>query len=82
LEYRCYRDGEAANGAHRQCHRNWCNPSLAPILNGAAVIKKFLRQKDQVILRSMNPKYADIIVTESDQCTIAGVALKVVESDL
>ncbi len=52
------------------------------MINGAAVIKKFLRQKGQVILRSMNPKYADIIVTESDQFTIADVALKVVESDL
>jgi SOS-response transcriptional repressor LexA len=52
------------------------------IINGKAVIKKFLRQKGVPVLRSLNPKYPDIVATEGDQFTIAGVVLKVVESEL
>ncbi len=35
---------------------------IIAIINGAAVVKKFLRQKDNVILHSANPKYDDIVV--------------------
>ena len=52
------------------------------IVNGEAVIKKFLRLKGIPVLRSLNPKYPDIVAREGDEFTIAGVALKVVESDL
>ena len=49
---------------------------------GEAVGKKFLRQKGQVILRSMNPRYDDIIIKECDQFVIAGVVLGIVEGAL
>ena len=52
------------------------------IVNGKAVIKKFLRLKGGPVLRSLNPKYPDIVAKEGDEFAIAGVALKVVESNL
>lgn len=48
------------------------------MINGAAVVTKFLRQNGQVILRSTNPRYADIEVKETDQFQIAGVVLRIV----
>ncbi len=52
------------------------------LINGAAVVKKYLRQKGRVILRSMNPRYADIEIKETDQFLIAGVVLRIVEGAL
>ena len=52
------------------------------LINGAAVVKKFLRQKGRVILRSTNPKYSDIEIAEADQFVIAGVVLRIVEGTL
>lgn len=49
------------------------------LINGAAVMKKYLRQKGRVILRSTNPKYSDIEIAETDQFVIAGVVLRIVE---
>jgi DNA polymerase V len=55
---------------------------VVAMINGAAVVKKFLRQNGQIILRSANPKYADIEVKETDQFQIAGVVLRIVEGAL
>jgi DNA polymerase V len=52
---------------------------VVAMINGAAVVKKFLRQNAQIILRSTNPKYADIEVKETDQFQVAGVVLRIVE---
>lgn len=52
---------------------------VVAMINGAAVVKKFLRQNGQIILRSTNPKYPDIEVKETDQFQIAGVVLRIVE---
>jgi DNA polymerase V len=52
---------------------------VVAMINGAAVVKKFLLQNGQIILRSANPKYADIAVKETDQFQIAGVVLRIVE---
>jgi DNA polymerase V len=55
---------------------------VVAMINGAAVVKKFLRQNGQIILRSANPKYADIEIKETDQFQIAGVVLRIVEGVL
>jgi DNA polymerase V len=52
------------------------------LINGEAVVKKFLRQKGRVILRSTNPRYTDIDIKETDQFVIAGVVLRIVEGAL
>ena len=52
---------------------------VVALINGAAVVKKYLRPEGQLILRSTNPKYADIEVKETDQFQIAGVVLRIVE---
>ena len=52
------------------------------LISGEAVVKKYLRQKGRVKLRSMNPKYADIEIAESNQFVIAGVVLRIVEGAL
>lgn len=52
------------------------------MVNGGAVVKKFLRQKGQVILRSTNPKYDDIVIKETDQFEIKGVVLRIVNGSL
>jgi len=46
------------------------------------VVEKYLRQKGRVILRSTNPKFSGIEITESDQFVIAGVVLRIVEFTL
>ncbi len=55
---------------------------VVAMINGGAVVKKFLRQKGRIILRSANPRYADIVIGESDQFLIAGVVLRIVEGVL
>lgn len=50
------------------------------MVNGGAVVKKFLRQKGQIILRSANPKYEDIVIKGTDQFEIKGVVLRIVDS--
>jgi SOS-response transcriptional repressor LexA len=35
------------------------------MINGEAVVKKFLRQKGRMILGSTNPKYSEIEIAES-----------------
>jgi SOS-response transcriptional repressor LexA len=55
---------------------------VVALINGAAVVKKYLRPDGQLILRSMNPKYADIDIKETDQFQIAGVVLRIVEGAL
>jgi DNA polymerase V len=52
------------------------------MINGQAVVKKFLRRKSTVILRSANPRYDDIVIKESDQFVIAGVVLRIVDGSL
>ena len=49
------------------------------LIDGAAVVKKFIRRGKQVILRSANEKYPDIEVNEINQFRIAGVVLRIVE---
>jgi len=49
------------------------------LINSEAVVKKYLRQKGRVILRSTNPKYSDIEIAETDHFLIAGVVLRIVE---
>lgn len=53
--------------------------TVIALVNGAAVVKKFMRQMDCVILRSANPIYQDIEVKETDQFQIAGVVLRIIE---
>jgi SOS-response transcriptional repressor LexA len=48
-------------------------------VNGGVVVKKYLLKKGHVILKSMNPDYADIEVKETDQFAIAGVVLRITE---
>ncbi len=52
------------------------------LINSEAVVKKYLRQKGRVILRSTNPKYSDIEIRDTDQFLIAGVVLRIVEGAL
>lgn len=52
------------------------------LINGSAVVKKFLHQKGRVILCSANPRYADIEIRETDQFRIAGVVLRIIEGAL
>jgi SOS-response transcriptional repressor LexA len=52
------------------------------LINGAAVVKKYIRPEGQLVLRSNNPHYADIEVKESDRFQIAGVVLRIVEGAL
>jgi len=49
------------------------------LVNGAAVVKKFMLEMGRVILRSANPRYSDIEIMEPDQFQIAGVVLRIVE---
>lgn len=51
-------------------------------IDGNALVKKFLRQKGQVILRSTNPKCEDIIIKKSDRFEIKGVVLRIVDGSL
>ena len=37
-------------------------------VDGGVVVKKYLRQKGLVILRSANPKYADIMIVKGVVC--------------
>lgn len=52
---------------------------VVALINGTAVVKKYLRPEGQLILHSTNPQYADIEVKETDQFQIAGVVLRIVE---
>jgi DNA polymerase V len=52
---------------------------VVALINGSAVVKKYLRNDGQLILHSTNPQYADIEVKETDQFHIAGVVLRIVE---
>jgi SOS-response transcriptional repressor LexA len=56
--------------------------TVVALINGAAVVKKYLRPEGQLILRSTNSQYADIEVKETDQFQIAGVVLRIVEGAL
>jgi DNA polymerase V len=55
---------------------------VVAMINGAAVVKRFLVQMGCVILRAANPRYPDIEVKETDQFQIAGVVLRIVEGAL
>ena len=48
-------------------------------VNGGVVVKQYLRREGRVVLKSMNPQYADIEIRETDQFQIAGVVLRIVE---
>ena len=48
-------------------------------VNGGVVVKKYLLREGRVVLKSMNPEYADIEIKESDQFEIKGVVLRIVE---
>ncbi len=43
--------------------------------NNQAICKKYIKQENQIILRSLNPKYKDIIITEDDQLDLFGVVI-------
>jgi len=51
-------------------------------VNGGVVVKKYMRREGRVVLKSMNPQYADIEVGDTDQFVIAGVVLRIVEGAL
>ena len=51
-------------------------------VNGGVVVKKYLLREGRVVLKSMNPEYADIEVKETDQFEIKGVVLRIVEGAL
>ena len=48
-------------------------------VNGGVVVKKYLRQEGRVVLKSLNPQYADIEIKETDQFEIKGFVLSIVE---
>jgi len=48
-------------------------------INGGVVVKKYLLREGRVVIKSMNPEYADIEVKETDQFEIKGVVLRIVE---
>ena len=48
-------------------------------VNGGVVVKKYLLREGRVVLKSMNPQYADIEVKETNQFEIKGVVLRIVE---
>ena len=48
-------------------------------VNGGVVVKKYLRREGRVLLKSLNPQYADIEVKETDPFEIKGVVLRNVE---
>lgn len=43
--------------------------------NGNAVCKIFIIKDNEIILRSFNPKYKDIIITEADSLELFGVVI-------
>lgn len=43
--------------------------------NGHAVCKQFIKKGDQIFLRSFNPKYQDILITEGDDLVLFGVVI-------
>jgi SOS-response transcriptional repressor LexA len=51
-------------------------------VNGGVVVKKYLLREGRVVLKFMNPQYADIEVKEIDQFEIKGVVLRIVEGAL
>jgi DNA polymerase V len=51
-------------------------------VNGGVVVKKYLLREGRVVLKSMNPQYADIEVMDTDQFEIKGVVLRIVEGAL
>ncbi len=51
-------------------------------VNGGVVVKKYLLREGHVVLKSMNPQYADIEVKETDQFEIKRVVLRIVEGEL
>ena len=51
-------------------------------VNGGVVVKKYLHREGRVVLKSMNPQYADIEIKETDQFEIKGVVLRIVEGAL
>ncbi len=48
-------------------------------VNGGVVVKKYLLREERVVLKSLNPQYADIEIKETDQFEIKGVVLRIVE---
>jgi SOS-response transcriptional repressor LexA len=53
--------------------------TVIALVNGAAVVKKFMRQDEQIVLKATNQEYPDIEIKEIDQFQIAGVVLRIVE---
>jgi DNA polymerase V len=51
-------------------------------VNGGVVVKKYLVREGCVVLKSMNPEYADIEIKETDQFEIKGVVLRIVEGSV
>ena len=43
--------------------------------NGEAICKQYLKTSAGIILRSINTKYKDIIVTENDELELFGVVI-------
>ena len=43
--------------------------------NGAAICKLYVKKGDEIILRSFNKKYQDIVITEADDLLLFGVVI-------
>ncbi len=56
--------------------------TVVAAVNGGVVVKKYLRREGRVVLKSLNPQYAEIEVKETDQFEIKGVVLRIVEGAL
>ncbi len=56
--------------------------TVVAAVNGGVVVKKYLHREGRIILKSMNPEYADIEVKETDQFEIKGVVLGIVEGSV
>jgi repressor LexA len=48
------------------------NEVVVAIIEGEATLKRYFRQKDHIVLRAENPRYADIIVNSDREVMIAG----------
>lgn len=50
------------------------------VLNGEMTVKRFVKEKEKILLRSENDKYPDIKITEYDDFSIWGVATSVIHA--
>jgi len=64
-----------------ETHEMPVNQIIVALLNGAAYIKRFIRRTGgQILLRSENPDYDDIIVQKTDNFQIEGKVVQVIRN--